>query len=50
MARIVLLAAQGMSNAAIAGAVALSRPTVILWRNRYCEAGIAGLGGLSHSG
>jgi transposase len=49
-ARIVLLAAQGMSNTAIALAVGVSRPTVILWRNRYLEAGMAGLGDLARSG
>jgi transposase len=49
-ARIVLLAAQGMSNTAIGAAVGVSRPTVILWRNRYAEAGIAGLEDLQRSG
>jgi len=42
-ARIVLLAAQGVSNTAIAATVGVSRPTVILWRTRYVQAGIAGL-------
>src|ERR1035437_1373721 len=49
-ARIVLLAAQGVSNTAIASMVGVSRPTVILWRNRYAQAGIAGLGDLVRSG
>ena len=49
-ARIVLLAAQGVSNTAIASMVGVSRPTVILWRNRYAQAGIAGLGDLERSG
>jgi len=49
-ARIVLLAAQGVSNTQIAGTVGVSRPTVILWRNRYVEAGIGGLGDLARSG
>ncbi len=37
-ARIVLLAAAGESNSAIARALGVSRPTVILWRSRF-EAG-----------
>jgi transposase len=49
-ARIVLLAAQGASNTAIAAMVGVSRPTVILWRNRYAAAGIGGLGDLARSG
>src|SRR5450759_394653 len=49
-ARIVLLAAQGVSNTQIAAMVGVSRPTVILWRTRYVEAGIAGLGDLARSG
>src|SRR5436189_4640856 len=36
-ARIVLLAAAGESNSAIARALGLSRPTVILWRARFAE-------------
>jgi transposase len=42
-ARIVLLAAQGESNTAIADRTGLSRPTVIEWRNRYERSGIKGL-------
>ena len=42
-ARIVLLAADGESNTAIAGRVGVSRPTVIGWRERYQAKGIAGL-------
>jgi transposase len=42
-ARIVLLAADGESNTAIAAKVGVSRPTVIGWRNRYAAHGIAGL-------
>ena len=34
-ARIVLLAADGLSNTAIAAQVGVSRPTVIGWRGRY---------------
>ncbi len=42
-ARIVLLASQGMSNTAIADKVGVSRPTVIGWRTRYADRGVAGL-------
>ena len=42
-ARIVLLAADGVSNTAIADRVGVSRPTVIGWRERYRREGIAGL-------
>ena len=42
-ARIVLLAADGVSNTSIAELVGMSRPTVIGWRERYAARGIAGL-------
>ena len=42
-ARIVLLAAEGVSNTSIAQLVGVSRPTVIGWRDRYAAKGIAGL-------
>ncbi|WUK77150.1 IS630 family transposase [Kribbella sp. NBC_00359] len=42
-ARIVLLASQGVSNTRIAELVGVSRPTVIGWRDRYAERGLAGL-------
>jgi transposase len=42
-ARIVLLAAEGESNSAIAERVGVSRPTVIGWRHRYRDRGLAGL-------
>jgi lambda repressor-like predicted transcriptional regulator len=42
-ARIVLLAAEGLSNTLIADLVGVSRPTVIGWRERYQAGGIAGL-------
>src|SRR5918996_3623957 len=42
-ARIVLLAAEGVSNTAIAELVGVSRPTVIGWRERYQAKGLAGL-------
>src|SRR3954452_9680461 len=49
-ARIVLLAAEGVPNAEIARRVGVSRPTVIGWRQRYDEAGIAGLADLDRPG
>jgi transposase/transposase-like protein len=49
-ARIVLLAAQGLPAARIATEVGVSRPTVTLWRNRYAEHGIDGLGDAPRSG
>ena len=42
-ARIVLLAAEGVSNTEIAAKVGVSRPTVISWRDRYRTSGINGL-------
>src|SRR5215207_6371397 len=42
-ARIVLLAADGLSNTAIAARLSVSRPTVIGWRERYAARGIGGL-------
>lgn len=41
--RIVLAAAEGIPNNAIAEALGTSRPTVTDWRKRYAAAGIAGL-------
>src|SRR4051812_49495390 len=42
-ARIVLLAADGVSNTEIAERVGVARQTVISWRERYATAGIDGL-------
>ncbi len=42
-ARIVLLAAAGESNSQIARTLAVSRPTVILWRSRFGQGGTAAL-------
>ena len=42
-AKILLLAAEGLSNTEIAHQVGCSRPTVILWRHRYTTAGLDGL-------
>ena len=49
-ARIVLLAAEGVPNAEIARRVGVSRPTVVGWRQRYAETGIAGLADLDRPG
>ena len=49
-ARIVLLAADGVSNTAIAELVGVSRPTVIGWRERYQAGGMAGLHDQQRSG
>lgn len=49
-ARIVLLASQGVSNTRIAELVGVSRPTVIGWRERYGERGLAGLDDEDRSG
>ena len=42
-ARIVLLAADGFSNTAIAERVGVARQTVLSWRDRYERSGLAGL-------
>jgi len=42
-ARIVLMAAEGMSNSEISHQLSLSRPTVGLWRERFLAQGIVGL-------
>ena len=42
-ARIVLMAAEGVPNAEVARRIGVSRPTVVGWRSRYQERGIAGL-------
>ena len=49
-ARMVLLAADGIPNAQIARAVGVSRPTVIGWRDRYQQGGIAALDDEPRSG
>ena len=49
-ARIVLLAADGVSNTAIAVRLGVSRPTVIGWRDRYAAHGLAGLDDEPRSG
>ncbi len=42
-AQMILRMAAGESNSAIARRFRTSRPTVSLWRSRYCERGLAGL-------
>jgi transposase len=42
-ARIVLLAAEGLTGAEIAGRAGCTEPTVIKWRRQYAERGLAGL-------
>jgi transposase len=49
-ARIVLLAAQGLSNAEIARRTGTSRPTVVGWRGRYQDGGITALTDLPRGG
>lgn len=49
-ARILLLAAEGVSNTDIAARLGTSRPTVLKWRERYGVAGIASLGDLPRAG
>jgi transposase len=49
-ARIVLLAADGVSNTRIAELVGVSRPTVLGWRARYAARGLAGLDDEARSG
>ena len=41
--RIVLLAAEGMSNRAVAGGVGVSSVTVGMWRQRFLQQGLMGL-------
>src|SRR6478752_328654 len=49
-ARIVLLAGEGHPNTEIATRVGVSRPTVIHWRDRYAEGGLAALADRKRSG
>src|SRR3954466_1326128 len=49
-ARIVLLAAEGLSNAEIARRTGTSRPTVVDWRARYDAGGIGALQDMARSG
>jgi transposase len=49
-ARIVLLAAEGVSNAEIGRRVGVSRPTVLHWRTRFETGGVAALADEKRSG
>jgi hypothetical protein len=49
-ARIVLLAGEGLSNTEIATRVGVSRPTVLHWRDRYAQGGLAALQDRKRSG
>src|SRR3954447_3470613 len=49
-ARIVLLAADGVPGKQIAATVGCAEPTVVTWRRRYAEAGLAGLEDLPRPG
>src|SRR5450830_1284070 len=49
-ARIVLLAAQGVPGVQIAERVGCSEPTVIRWRSRFADRGLAGLADAPRSG
>jgi len=49
-ARIVLLASQGTSNRSIAKKLGISRPTVLLWRARFRQAGVSALGDAKRPG
>ena len=49
-ARIVLMAGHGYSNSEIARTVGVSRPTVLHWRGRYEQGGLAGLEDRPRSG
>src|SRR5947209_17057940 len=49
-ARIVLLAGEGVGTNEIVARVGVSKPTVIAWKKRYAEGGIAGLDDRPKSG
>ena len=49
-ARIVLLASEGMANTEIAERVGVARQSVLSWRSRYAQCGLAGLGDRGRSG
>jgi len=42
-ARIILGAAEGLANNRLAKQLGVTRPTILLWRQRYAKAGVAGL-------
>ena len=43
-ARVLLLAADGVSNSEIGEVVGVSRPTVLAWRKQFSEEGLTGFG------
>jgi len=43
-ARVLLLAADGVSNSEISEVVGVSRPTVLAWRGQFEEDGLVGFG------
>ena len=49
-ARIILRAAEGAAHVAIAEELGISVPTVLLWRRRFKEQGLAGLADAPHPG
>src|SRR5512143_965715 len=49
-ARVVLLSAEGLGTTAVAERIGVSRPTVILWRNRYLDGGVDALADLPRPG
>jgi transposase len=49
-ARIILRAAEGAANAHVATELGVSIPTVLLWRRRFKEQGLAGLEDAPHPG
>ena len=49
-ARIVLLAGEGVGTNEIARRVGVSKPTVIAWKRRFAEEGLAGLDDRPKSG
>lgn len=42
-ARIILRASEGLANLSIAKELGVSRPTVLLWRERFASAGVPGI-------
>jgi len=42
-ARIVLLSTEGLTGPQVAARVGCTEPTVVLWRRRFAEGGLAGL-------
>src|SRR6266511_1534149 len=49
-ARVLLLAADGLSNVEIAEVAGVSRPTVLAWRADFAERGLVDLGGEDRRG